>query len=91
MKYILLIPFLLVALSGCVTKSPERLEKAQEFEERSQAASERAQAHGELAGTPENIDGIRRAEEQAISSRKSTDDAKYNDTLFDLLISILKD
>ena len=59
--------FIATFLSGCVSTSPEQKQQAKEYEERSKAARERAAAHGELPGTPDNMDGIRKAEDQAVS------------------------
>ncbi len=90
MKFLSLICFL-VLFCGCVITSPERLQKAEEYEERADAANKRAESHGELAGTPENIEGIDRATDQSIAYRESADEAKYSNTWIDVLISIFKD
>jgi hypothetical protein len=90
MKIILLIA-LMISFSGCVTTSPELLEKADTYDKRSEAARKRAQAHGELEGTPENIEGIKRANRQAVYYKKTAVDAKYNFLWLDILASILKD
>ena len=78
--------FTIIHLSGCLTPSPDQMERASEYDERAKAARERAAAHGELPGTPENMKGIRKAEGQAVSFQNSAD--KADDTWLDHLVSI---
>ena len=47
-----------------------------ESQERSDAARRRASEHGELPGTPENIEGIERAEKQADKFQANAHDQK---------------
>ena len=85
----LLLITLTVILSGCFTVSPERQEKAKEYEELSKAESNRAASLGEQPGTPENIDGMKKAEARSVSYRESSN--KESETLFDVFLSILLD
>ena len=80
--------FFVFILSGCAA-SPEQLEQAKKYDEYSKAARGRAASHGELPGTPENIEGIKRAEEQASSYQRASD--KADDTLLDNIFSIIFD
>ncbi|WP_101758917.1 hypothetical protein [Oceanicoccus sp. KOV_DT_Chl] len=90
MKFLSLV-YLSFFLCGCVTTSAERLQQSEDYERRADAANKQAESHGQLAGTPENIAGINKANEQAVSFRKSANDAKYNDTWLDILLSIFND
>ena len=53
---------LAIIISGCFTVSPERLQKSKDYEELSKAEIDRAASLGEQPGTPENIEGMKKAE-----------------------------
>lgn len=76
MKLILYVS-LMFFLSGCAL-SPERKEAIRIHEEIADAAEERARTHETLPGTPENMEGIEVAKEQARKNRALAREMKKN-------------
>ncbi|RMA80963.1 hypothetical protein [Umboniibacter marinipuniceus] len=82
--------FLFAILSGCVTSSKEMEQAARENEERSLAAQERAKRHGEFPGSHDNIEGIERANDDALHFQKEANKdrgAMYE--FFSLLLDVV--
>ena len=76
MKLILYVS-LMFFLSGCAL-SPEKQEAIRIHEEAADAAEERARTHETLPGTPENMEGIEVAKEQARKNRAVAREMKKN-------------
>ena len=81
----ILLCFSIIWVYGCAA-TPDQLARAGQYDAYSKAAKNRAATHAELPGTPENREGIMRAEGQAKSYSKASD--KADDTLLDFFLSI---
>ncbi len=71
------------------TVSPERKKAAEDYSKLAQAERRQAAAHGQNRGTPENIEGINRAQnravkfEQAASEKRESFFWKILESIFD--------
>ncbi|WP_123714042.1 hypothetical protein [Sinobacterium caligoides] len=83
---IILSIFIIISLSGCLSPSPEQLKKSEVYDQRSKEARARAAENGNRPGTLDNIESMRKAEEEAASYQKASDRAKR--TWLDVIIGL---